>query len=94
MRIARRNSIRLAALTIAVFLALFLFQVTSHFHANGQDQAACNRCQLAHVGIAFEKINLFSPAPLPAVGRAIALVLTFHPDPISDRSLSRAPPVA
>lgn len=94
LRSSRQSLLRLAALSLAVLLALFLVQVTTHFHANGQEQAACNRCHLAHLAIGFEKTHLFLPAPLLAVGWGFELILTVHNDPVSLHSSSRAPPTA
>jgi hypothetical protein len=54
-RSGRRPSRRLAT-SVIVSLALlsffFLLQVAPHFHANGDDDAACRICQIAHIGVA------------------------------------------
>ncbi len=93
-RMTRQFLLRIVALALATVLILFLFQITSHFHANGQDQTACNRCQLAHLGFDFAKTASLLPAPLLAIGRAFALVLSIHQGPVSHHSPSRAPPTA
>lgn len=91
-RMPRQNLARVVAFILAVLLALFLFQIAAHLHPNGRDEAACNRCQLAHLGLVFARSNFFLPTPLLAIGRALPLVLTFHPELFLHYSSCRAPP--
>src|SRR5215467_9144262 len=88
-----RQSLRgAAALVLAVLLGLFLVQTASHLHENHRDEAACNRCHLAHVSLALGSNNSSLFVPLPVTATAFPLVLTFHQDPFSPHSSSRAPP--
>ena len=90
-----RGSVRsLAALSLALLLALFLFQTASHLHANQRDDAACSRCHLSHVGLALGKTNLFLFAPLFATGQALRFVPIHPENPWFAYSSSRAPPVS
>jgi hypothetical protein len=90
----RQRLTRGVALTIAVLLALFLFQIASHVHPNDQNETACNRCQLAHLGLALVRSNTVLPAPLLAVGRTLPVVLIFHLVLFLQFSSCRAPPSA
>jgi len=94
MRLFGQTLRRVAALSLAILLALFLFQVASHLHPNHRDETACNRCHLVHVGLAFENTNLFLFAPLTASGWAFPLVLTFRQGPFSHYFSCRAPPTS
>ena len=85
---------RLAALSLAVLLALFLIQISSHLHPNHPDEAACSRCHLSHAGLALGTTNLFLVAPLFAVGHALPFVAIHPQDPQFQYSSTRAPPVS
>ena|SRR5690242_10536595 len=93
-RLLRASLARLAALSLAVLLALFLIQIASHVHPNHRDEAACNRCHLIHAGLGFGNTNSFLFTPLTASGWAFPLVLTFQQDSFSHYFSSRAPPTA
>jgi len=88
-----RQGLRGAAiLALAALLALFLVQTASHLHENHRDEAACNRCHLAHVSLALGSNKSFLFVPLLVTATAFPVVLTFHQDPFSRHSSSRAPP--
>jgi hypothetical protein len=83
---------RSIAVALALLSLIFLLQVTPHEHANGQDEAACRLCQVAHVSAIPAVSGIVSSVPLVAVGEITApRVLAasesffFHADP-------RAPP--
>jgi hypothetical protein len=85
---------RSIAIALALLSLIFLLQVTPHEHANGQDEAACRLCQVAHVSTIPTVSGIVFSVPLVVVGEvATPRVLTasdsffFHADP-------RAPPVA
>lgn len=82
------------ALTLALLLTLFLIQAASHLHANGQDEANCNRCQMAHHGFGLATSYLVLPTPLGAADRVCSLVLTSYRNLFANYSSSRAPPSA
>jgi hypothetical protein len=90
----RRTLTRGLALSVAVLLALFVIQIASHVHANDQNQSACNRCQVAHLGLALIKNNTLLRAPLLGVGRISTFILIFHQVLFLQFSSSRAPPSA
>jgi len=84
------------AKSIAIVLTLlslaFLLQATPHEHANGQDEAACRLCQVAHVSAIPAVSGLVLNVPLVPVGevavpRVLSAIESFslHSDP-------RAPP--
>jgi len=60
------------AVAIAVLSLLFLLQVTTHTHANGQDEAACRLCQAAHIGVAPAVSGIVLAVPLVPVGEVVA----------------------
>jgi hypothetical protein len=93
-RRVRRTLTQGLALGVAVLLALFLFQVASHVHANDRNQSACNRCQLAHLGLALVKKNTLLRVPHLAVGRIFTFTPIFHQVLFLQFSSSRAPPSA
>lgn len=85
---------RLAALSLALLLVLFLFQTASHLHPNQRDDAACSRCHLSHVGLALGKTNFFLGAPLSLEGQTLPFIPIHPQDPWFQYSPSRAPPAS
>jgi hypothetical protein len=92
---ARQNNARLLlALALAVCTLLFVVLSTSHVHPGGQEDAACQLCQAAHIGITAVTAAGLLPAPLivraemPRPLASVALELFLHNAP------SRAPPAA
>ena len=89
-----RKLARPVALALAVFSLAFLLQVTPHTHANGQDEAACNLCQVAHLGVATAVAVISFSIPFVSFGQvAIRSEARFAEAP-SGHSSSRAPPIS
>jgi len=87
-----RKLARPLALTLALFSLAFLLQVTPHTHANGQDEAACSLCQVAHLGVATAVAVISFSIPFVSFGQ-IALGSEVSPtEPTTGHSSSRAPP--
>jgi hypothetical protein len=83
---------RSIAVALALLSLIFLLQVTPHEHANGQDEAACRLCQVAHISAIPALSGIVFSVPLVPVGevaapRVLAATESFfiHADP-------RAPP--
>jgi hypothetical protein len=83
---------RSIAIALALLSLIFLLQVTPHEHANGQDEAACRLCQVAHVSVIPAVSGIVFSVPLVPVGEVAAPQVPattesffFHADP-------RAPP--
>jgi len=83
---------RSIAIALALLSLVFLLQVTPHEHANGQDEAACRLCQVAHVSVIPAISGIVFSTPLVPMGEvpapaALSATETFfsHADP-------RAPP--
>jgi hypothetical protein len=87
-----RRLARPVALTLALLSLAFLLQVIPHSHANGQDEATCSLCQVAHLGVATAVAVISFSIPFVSLGQ-IAITsevsLTEHP---SGSSSPRAPP--
>src|SRR5271169_583826 len=82
------------ALGLSLLVFSLVFHGVSHVHRNGQDEAACQTCQAAHVGIYPAVSAPTLPTPLPAAGRVQALILVLADAPVSLDRPSRAPPSA
>jgi hypothetical protein len=85
---------RVFALTLAALAVLFVAQSLTHTHANGQNEAACQVCQAAHVGAAPEAGTASLVTPLVVTGYVCSFVVTFHQEFLFHDSPSRAPPTA
>ena len=90
----RRNLARVLALALAVLFVLFVGQALSHSHAKGQSEAACQVCQVAHLGSILPAGPLSVHIPLQAVGYVEPFVVAFHQEFFFHDSPSRAPPTA
>jgi hypothetical protein len=84
--------VRLLAFGLAVLSILFVVQAQTHWHANSQDEAACQVCQVAHVGSAPTPIAPLLLAPLLTTGYIEPFVASFHQELFFHDSPSRAPP--
>jgi hypothetical protein len=80
------------AIVLGVLSLLFLLQVTTHSHANGQDESACRLCQVAHLVMAPAVLALQMSAPLVSCGQVTATVAIHVSKAFSKQSPSRAPP--
>jgi len=87
-----RRLARPAALTLALLSLAFLLQVTPHFHANGQDEAACGLCQVAHLGVAPAVAVVSSCIPIVSFSAVVVYSEVSSAEPPSGHSSSRAPP--
>jgi hypothetical protein len=73
-------------LALALLSLVFLLQVSTHGHADGQDEAACRLC----VAPAVAAITF--TLPLIAVGRVLPATTPHQQDSFLGHSSSRAPP--
>jgi hypothetical protein len=80
------------AFALGLLSLLFLLQVTTHAHANGQDESACRLCQVAHLGVVTAVSPLELSVPLVSFGRVTATVDPGVREFFSEQSPSRAPP--
>ena len=80
------------AIALGLLSLLFLLQVTTHAHANGQDESACRLCQIAHLGVAPAVSVQVLSVPLFSYGRVTATVTLHVSESFSEHSPSRAPP--
>ena len=80
------------AIALAMASLLFLLQVTSHGHANGQDEAACRLCQAAHIGVTPALAAMTLSAPLVEFGVVFLQAAETALETATDNTPSRAPP--
>jgi hypothetical protein len=90
----RHDLVRVLALTLAVMFVVFCVQVLSHSHANGQDEAACQLCQAAHIRSAPASVVPLLITPFLSIRYLEPFVLKFHQELFFHDSPSRAPPSA
>jgi hypothetical protein len=90
----RSDWVRVFALTVAVLSVLFVAQALSHSHAKGQNEAACQICQAAHVGSAPTAGTASLVSPLVATEYIQPFVVTIQQEFFFHDSPSRAPPTA
>jgi hypothetical protein len=89
-----RRLARPVALTLALLSLAFLLQVTPHSHANGQDEAACRLCQVAHLGVTSAVAVVSFSIPIVSFSEfVVCLEVSFAEQP-SGHSYSRAPPLS
>jgi hypothetical protein len=80
------------AIALGLLSLLFLLQVSTHSHANGQDESACRLCQVAHLGVAPAVSALVLSVPLVSFGQVTPHVTPHSSEAFSEHSHSRAPP--
>jgi hypothetical protein len=90
----RNDWVRVFALTLAVLSVLFVAQALSHSHAKGQNEAACQICQAAHIGSAPTAGTASLVSPLVATEYVQPFVVTIQQEFFFHDSPSRAPPTA
>jgi hypothetical protein len=90
----RHGLIRVFAFSLALLFVVFVAQVSSHSHSQGQNEATCQVCQAAHLGAAPTAVAVSLSSPLLATGYVEPFVLTIHQELFFHDSPSRAPPSA
>ena|SRR5690349_19404243 len=90
----KRRLARLFAFSLALLFVVFVSQVVSHSHVNGQNEATCPVCQAAHFGPAPQAAILLLQAPLVSTGYVQPFLSAFHEELFFHDSPSRAPPSA
>lgn len=80
------------AIALTLLSLVFLLQVTPHEHANGQDEAACRLCQVAHVSAIPAVSGIVLSVPLVPVGEVVTPRVLGTTDSFSLHSDPRAPP--
>jgi len=81
-------------LAVALLALAFLLQVTPHNHANGQDEAACALCQVAHIGSTPAISTVTLSAPLELMGFVSSAIEIVSPQSFARHSSSRGPPAS
>lgn len=89
---SKRRIARLLAFALALLSLVFLLQVTSHGHANGQDEAACRLCQAAHISAAPAISGIVLSVPLLPVGEIAAECVYPSTEIFYSHADPRAPP--
>ena len=80
------------ALTFASLV--FLLQISTHTHTNGQEEAACLLCQAAHIGATPAVSTVAFSVPFVPIGQVIAPSVGSALDSFFHHSHPRAPPAA
>ena len=86
------NWTRVFTLTLAVLFVVFVAQVVTHTHQNGQNETSCQVCQAAHLGSTVPSGTLLVPVAPQAAGYVGPFVVAFHEEFFFHDSPSRAPP--
>jgi hypothetical protein len=81
-----------ALVGLAVLSLVFLLQITTHGHANNQDDRACLLCQAAHLGVAPAIAAVILTAPLMVLAEVSAPLLLAENEAFFSHGPSRAPP--
>jgi hypothetical protein len=90
----RPDSVRVLALSLAVLFVLFVGQALNHSHERGQNEAACQVCQAAHIGSSPKALTPSLCSPLLAIGYIQPFVVTIYQEFYFHDAPSRAPPSA
>jgi len=91
---ARSDRVRVFVLILAVLSVLFVAQALTHTHAKGQNEAACQICQAAHLGSAPAAGTVSLVSPLLATDYVQPVLVAIHEELFFHDSPSRAPPTA
>jgi hypothetical protein len=85
---------RVSIFVLAVLLAVFLTQVATHIHQDGQNETSCQVCQAAHLSSILPSATLLLVFVAPqTVGYVKAFVVAYHSEVFVHDSPSRAPPL-
>jgi hypothetical protein len=90
----RPDLVRVLALSVVVLFVLFVAQTLDHSHTKGQNEAACQVCQAAHIGSGPRALTPSLFSPLLAIGYVQPFVVTIHQEFFFHDAPSRAPPTA
>jgi hypothetical protein len=90
----RPDLVRVLALSLVVVFVLFVAQAPFHSHAKGQNEAACQVCQAAHIGSGPKALTASLFSPLLAIGYVQPFVAATHQEFFFHDAPSRAPPSA
>jgi hypothetical protein len=90
--IPRQSLVRTIGIVLAVVALIFLIQTVSHSHPDGQEQAACQLCQIAHTGIVATATVCVPFAALVPTGPVEQKTLLLPEEDFSFGSPARAPP--
>jgi hypothetical protein len=84
---------RVSTLALAVLLVVFLTQVATHIHQDGQSETSCLVCQAAHFSSILPSATLLLVFVAPqTIGYVAAFVVVYHSEVFVHNSPSRAPP--
>jgi hypothetical protein len=81
------------AFSLALLSLLFLIQVFPHAHANNHEEAACQICQVSHLGVTPAVATITLSIPFVSFGEIVLAETCTPSETLSSRSSSRAPPV-
>lgn len=84
---------RVLTLIVSVLFAVFLTQVTAHFHERGQNETTCRVCQAAHLSSVLPPATLSLCVAPHAVEYVGPFVVVYHDEFFFNDSPSRAPPL-
>jgi hypothetical protein len=90
----RLDLVRVLALFMAVLFFLFVGQALNHFHARGQNEAACQVCQAAQIWSGPKALTPSLFSPLLAIGYIHPFVVRIYQEYFFHDAPSRAPPSA
>jgi hypothetical protein len=87
-----RRTARSVIFAVALLSLVFLLQLASHAHANGQEEAACRICQAAHVNVTPVVSGIVLSVPLVPVGEVASPSVSAASESFFHHSDPRAPP--
>jgi len=88
----KQSWVRTMGMALAVVALIFLIQTVSHSHPDGQEQAVCQLCQIAHAGILATATVCVPFAALVPTGPVEQPTLFVHEEEFSFGFPARAPP--
>ena len=91
--IPQQRLVRTLGIALAIVALIFLVQTVSHSHPDGQEQAACQLCQIAHTGIVATATVCVLFAALVPTGPVEQPTLFLPEEGFSFGSPARAPPI-
>jgi len=91
--IPQQRLVRTLGIALAIVALIFLVQTIFHSHPNGQEQSACQLCQIAHAGILAKAPVSVPFAALVPTGPVEQPTLLVHEEDFSFGFPARAPPL-
>jgi hypothetical protein len=91
-KMPKRIVLRLLAVVLILSVGCFAMQVAGHWHGHASDEQHCQICHVGHTAVPQPTAQVAKQPPAPIARLASTENQEFHPEPVCDHSIPRAPP--